>query len=168
MTSPLPQDLLLAKELVYDKCGWPLSNFRLHTESQEYSACNFTLNNYQIQYREARITPTKAGLFVTIWKRNDQGITAPFDIADDIDFLVITTRNGARFGQFIFPKSVLAARAVFTDNGKDGKRGIRVYPPWDVELNKQAVNTQAWQATFFLKIDTLVDMHDVKLKFLHP
>ena len=153
MTSPLPPDLLLAKELVYDKCDWALSNFRQHAESREYNACNFILSNYRIQYREAKITPTKAGLFVTTWKRNEQGITAPFDSKDDFDFLIITARNGALAGQFIFPKNVLANQGVITHNGKDGKRGIRVYPPWDVELNKQATKTQKWQVPYFLKID---------------
>ena len=36
--------------------------------------------------------------------------------------------------------------------GQGGKRAIRVYPPWDNELNKQAQKTQAWQLNYFLEI----------------
>ena len=81
-----------------------------------------------------------------------QGITEPFDISDDIDFIIITSKSGDNFGQFIFPKSVLADKGIITSNGKEGKRGIRVYPPWDIATNKQALLTQSWQTKYFLTI----------------
>ena len=38
----------------------------------------------------AKTTPTKKGQFVTIWKRHsDKGHIIPFDINDNIDFIVI-------------------------------------------------------------------------------
>ena len=83
--------LKVAKELVYDKCGFELTNPKLNSESLEYGACSFNLNGNTIQHRVAKITPTKTGQFVTIWKRNKNGITEPFDILDDIDFIIITT-----------------------------------------------------------------------------
>jgi hypothetical protein len=55
-------------------------------------------------------------------------------------------------GQFIFPKSVLADKGIVTRNGKEGKRGIRVYPPWDLTTNKQAKRTQSWQTKYFITI----------------
>jgi hypothetical protein len=145
-------DLRIAKELVYDKCGFNLTNLKVNTESVEYGACSFELNGKSIQYRISKITPTKIGQFVTIWKRNTEGITQPFDISDEIDFVIISAKSGNNFGQFIFPKSALADKGIITKNGKEGKRGIRVYPPWDITHNQQAKKTQAWQKNYFLAI----------------
>lgn len=145
-------DLKAVKELVYDKCGFDLTNLKQNLESKAYGACTFELNGKLIQQRISKITPTKTGQFVTIWKRNDKGITGPFDISDNFDFVIITARNDENFGQFIFPKAVLAEKGILTQNGKEGKRGIRVYPPWDIPTNKQAEKTQNWQTNYFLTI----------------
>ena len=145
-------DLKVMKELVYDKCGFDFTNLKQNLESKEYEACSFELDGKTVQYRCSKITPTKIGQFVTIWKRNKDGITEPFDILDELDFIIITSKSGNNFGQFIFPKSVLADNGIITRNGKEGKRGIRVYPPWDITTNRQAVKTQSWQTKYFLTI----------------
>lgn len=146
------KDLRIAKELVYDKCGFDFSDPKLNSESAEYGACSFRLNSKAIQHRVSKITPTKTGQFVTIWKRNKEGITEPFDISDNLDFVVISARSGEYFGQFVFPKAALADNGIVTRNGKEGKRGIRIYPPWDIAANKQAERTQRWQIKYFLTI----------------
>lgn len=148
----MDNNLNLAKELVYDACGFSFTNVKQHLEGKEYAACSFELNGKLIQYRASKMTPTKIGQFVAIWKRNQAGITAPYDVSDDLDFMIITARSGDNFGQFIFPKSVLADKGIITCHGKEGKRGIRVYPPWDVATNKQAIKTQGWQLNYFFKI----------------
>ena len=145
-------DLKIVKELVYDKCGFDVANLIQNFESSAYSACSFVLDGKVIQQRISKITPTKTGQFVTIWKRNKDGETEPFDISDTIDFVVITARSGHNFGQFIFPKEVLADKGIITQSGKEGKRGIRVYPPWDIVTSKQAAKTQSWQTNYFLPI----------------
>lgn len=145
-------DLKLAKELVYDKCGFDFTNAILYKESLEYGACTFELNGKKIQYRVAKITPTKTGQFVTIWKRNKEEITTPFDVSDPIYFIIISARKDDNFGQFIFPKSVLFKEGILSGNNKKGKRGIRVYAPWDLTENKQAIKTQQWQIAYFLEI----------------
>ena len=160
-------DLKLVKELVYDKCGFDLTNFKRNIESKEYGACSFELSGKIIEHRVSKITPTKTGQFVTIWKRNKEGITEPFDITDEIDFINITSKSGENFGQFVFPKSVLADKGIITKNGKEGKRGIRVYPPWDIATNKQAEKTQRWQTKYFLTIppENLTDLDLIKKLF---
>ena len=150
--NPLHSDLKLAKELIYDLCDFGFTNYKVNSESKEYGACSFELNGKLIQHRVSKITPTKIGQFVTIWKRSAAGITKPFDVSDKIDFIIISSRSGNHFGQFIFPISVLAEKGIVTHNGKEGKRGIRVYPPWDVPTNKQAEKTQSWQLNYFLSI----------------
>jgi hypothetical protein len=158
-----PNDLKIAKEFAYDKCRLTFSKPKLNSESIDYGACTFELGKHQILYRVAKITPKKAGLFVTIWKRNVAGITEPFDISDDVDFVIVSARSGQRMGQFIFPKSILASKGVITNDKKKGKCGIRVYPPWDRVVNKQAEKTQCWQVQYFLEIG---DGNSTDLKLL--
>lgn len=167
LLNSIHNDLKIVKELVYDKCGFDLTDLKQNLESKEYGACSFVLNGKTIQQRISKITPTKIGQFVTIWKRNENGITEPFDNSDDFDFVIITARNDNNFGQFIFPKSVLADNGIITQNGKEGKRGIRVYPPWDIVTNKQAMKTQNWQTKYFLTIknDNKTDL-DLATKLL--
>ena len=145
-------DLQLAKKILYNECGFQLQHLVWNSESANYGACSFELNNKLIQYRVANITPTKIGQFVAIWKRNNEGVTAPFDVADSLDFMIISVRDSENFGQFIFPKLVLVSKGIISQNEKGGKRGIRVYAPWDKPTNKQAMQTQAWQVHYFVEI----------------
>ncbi|WP_205943125.1 MepB family protein [Pedobacter cryotolerans] len=138
---------------LYDKCGVSFTEFNKQKESIEYDACTFKLNGKSVICRTAKITPTKIGQFVTVWKRSENGITIPFNINDNFDFFVITTLNGKLFGQFIFPKSVLLAKGVISGENSAGKRGIRVYPPWDLTTSKQAQKTQHWQLAYFVNFD---------------
>ena len=149
----LASELFLIKEMVYDICNFEVSNLIIDSESEEYQACSFQLNSFQIIHRLSKITPTKIGQFVTIWKRNDKGITAPFDISDNFDFIIITSKKGENMGQFVFPKSALLEKGIISNNNSSGKRGIRVYPTWDIPTSKQALKTQNWQTKYFYSID---------------
>ncbi|MDQ0640789.1 hypothetical protein QF042_004354 [Pedobacter sp. W3I1] len=145
--------LLTASNLVYSPLDYQINNLQIESESQEYAACTFELNGLKIKHRLSKITPTKTGQFVTIWKRDEAGITAPFNDQDEFDLLIISANGADRSGQFIFPKAILAQHKIITKNGIEGKRGIRVYPPWDLVTSKQAGKTQQWQTPYFLQID---------------
>ncbi len=149
----ISEDFFIAKKEIYDHCGFDCSAPQAEFESAEYGACQLTINKRQIIFRVAKTTPTKSGQFVTIWKRMDNGPIQPFDISDDFDLMVISTRKDNLLGQFVFPKPVLLTKGIISGNNKDGKRGIRVYPPWETELNKQAEKTQAWQLQYFFRIE---------------
>ena len=163
-TESFQTDLQLAEKLLYNECGFQLQHLVWNSESANYGACSFELNNKLIQYRVANITPSKIGQFVAIWKRNSEGITAPFDVSDSLDFMIISVRDSENFGQFIFPKSVLVSHGIISQNEKGGKRGIRVYAPWDKPENKQAIKTQAWQVNYFVEIreNSHLDLEFVK------
>lgn len=155
-------DLKSTLKLVYEACGLDYSEPQAEAESVEYGAAKFNINGKSVIYRVAKITPTKTGLFVAIWKRNANGETAPYESTDDIDLLVISTRKDEHFGQFVFPKSVLIEKGILTGS-KEGKRGMRVYPPWDKTNNKQAQQTQQWQLNYFLEIKKeAIDLSRVK------
>jgi len=155
----VPKDLILAKELVYDCCDFEITVPQPEKESTDYDAYRFYLNQKNICYRTAKITPTKTGQFVTLWKRNNSGIIEPFDTEDLIDFVIISVRKDDLYGQFIFPKSILLAKGIFSTATKEGKRATRVYPPWDETTSKQAQKTQQWQLDFFYKISPDTDLN---------
>lgn len=147
-----PHDLILSKELVYDCCNLECTQPLPEAESAEYSAYRFEINKKTICYRAAKITPTKTGQFVTLWKRNVSETIEPLDFSDPIDFVIISVRKENSFGQFIFPKAVLLEKGIFSTLTKEGKRATRVYPPWDITTSKQAQKTQQWQLDYFLEI----------------
>lgn len=159
----LPKNLLIAKELVYDVCGFDCSEPQPEKESQEYDAFDFKIGENRIKFRSAKITPTKTGQFVTLWKRNQNGIIEPFDYNDEIDFVIISVQKEDLLGQFIFPKDILLKKGIFSTPTKEGIRATRVYPPWDETTSKQAQKTQQWQLDYFLSISDNTDLNRAKI-----
>lgn len=157
-----PSDLLESKKSVYDKCSFLIKNLVLDKESKAYQAVSFELNSLEIIFRSAKITPKKIGQFVTFWKRNKDGIIEPFHEEDIIDFYVINVRRDKQFGQFVIPKSVLIKKGIISTTGREGKRGFRVYPPWDLVISKQAKKTQKWQLDYFLEIQEDLNLDRAK------
>jgi hypothetical protein len=149
-----PPDLFVAHTLAYAPCGYSVEQLQPELESADYAACTLLLNGQRVQYRAAKITPTKVGQFVTLWKRLGRGPIQPFDVGDPVDVFVVSTRSGARLGQFVFPKAVLVAQGVVAgaDRPGSGKRALRVYPPWDTTTSRQAQRTQAWQLRYFVDL----------------
>ena len=132
-----------------DLCGLKIKNFVEEREGKEYSAASFEISNQRIIFRAGKITPTKIGQFVTLWKRVGQGPIMPFDVADPFDLFMISVREATSSGQFIFPKEVLLEKGVISKNNVGGKLAMRIYPSWDTTTNKQAAKAQAWQLEYF-------------------
>lgn len=122
------------------------------SESADYGAYAFALNGSMVRFRIAKTTPSKVGQFVTLWKRIGKGPIKPFDVVDAVDYFVVVVRGAARWGQFVFPRSVLRDRGILSVNGMGGKRAIRVYPPWVETSSRQASATQRWQLEYFLDL----------------
>jgi len=155
------------KEIVYDCCSLELTNYILNKESQEYFACSYLLNEKRIISRTAKITPKKIGQFVVLWKRIDNGPIKPYHCFDAIDFVVVNVKDENYFGQFIFPKAELIKHDVFSTDLKEGKRAIRVYPPWVKVKSKQAEKTQLWQLKYFLYLSNneQVDLNRARILY---
>ena len=134
----------------YDTHGLPWSAPRHEAESADYAAASFEVAGMRVRFRVAKITPTKVGQFVTLWKRLGAGPIQPFDDTDPVDLFVVSTRDGGQGGQFVFPMAVLAAHDVVACGGQGGKRAMRVYPPWVVTSSKQAQATRRWQLAYFV------------------
>lgn len=160
-------EITLIKRLVHDPLEFALENLSVEKESQEYNACRFLLNENMIISRTAKVTPTKIGQFVTLWKRNGDGPIQPFSTSDDFDLVIINTHFKDQFGQFVFPKSLLKTKGILSTSLKEGKRGFRVYPPWDKATSKQALTTQKWQIEYFLKMDPPKEIDLDRANFLY-
>ncbi len=146
-------ELLLCNQLVYEPNGLIfMSDPVKEPESSNYAACQLVLNTIRIEFRVARATPIKSGHFVTFWKRNEKGLTTPYDMKDMIDLFVVCVRERDKFGQFVFPKNVLVSRNIISVDGKGGKRAIRVYAPWVSVESSQALKTQNWQIKYFIDL----------------
>ncbi|GAA1594877.1 MepB family protein [Streptomyces globosus] len=145
-------ELAAAKAAVYDPGGFACTPPVPEPESAEYAACAFTLDGRAVRFRAARTTPRKAGLFVTVWQRSEEGPIRPFDAADGVDLFVVAVRDAGGRGQFVFPAAALCERGVVSRGGSGGKRGFRVYPPWAHTTSRQARATQAWQTRHFLAL----------------
>ncbi|MGB0428886.1 MAG: MepB family protein [Bacteroidia bacterium] len=143
---------------VYQKCGLKIAGYRAETESREYDACRYELNGLKIISRTAKITPKKAGQFVTFWKRNSNGVIEPFAQNDNFNFYVVNLRTEKRLAQFVFQKAVLIKHGIVSSDKNEGKRAFRVYPPWDMAINKQAARTQKWQLDYFYEINELTEI----------
>ncbi|MFC7428775.1 MepB family protein [Nocardia tengchongensis] len=137
------------------------------TENAEYGAFVSRVGRGSVRFRVGKLTPTKVGLFVTVWKRAMDGSTEPCAAEDGIDLLVITVREGQRFGQFVFPKTALVEHGIVSVAGRGGKRGFRVYPPWSETQNRQAMQSQKWQCGYFLALDDARKVNMQKARSLY-
>ncbi len=149
------QNLIQSK--IYEPCALVITNYKVEKEGAAYEACRFTLNNSYVICRTAKITPKKIGQFVTFWKRNTEGVTEPFSETDAFDFYVINVSKDEQFGQFVIPKAVGVAKGLVSTVTKEGKRGFRVYPPWDLPTNNQAKRTQSWQLDYFVSLEGTIN-----------
>ncbi|PWH86102.1 MepB family protein [Brumimicrobium oceani] len=150
-----PSELELLVKKIFIPSAIRLTGLSLEKESKAYLAYTFLLNGRKSIFRKAKITPTKTGQFVAIWKRNKEGITAPYSIFDSLEYMIIFTEKEQEKGVFIFPKEALHQNKILSDEKLNGKRGIRVYPPWDEPKNNQAMKTQIWQKKYFLHLNDL-------------
>lgn len=158
-------DLVLAENYFYKQSELFLQNLKIEDESADYGASEFTIMNRMIKFRVGKITPTKVGQFVTFWKRIGKGQIAPYELTDSFDVLVVSVRHKSYLGQFIFPKNVLCEKGIVSSSGKEGKRAMRIYPPWDKADNSQAKKTQAWQLPYFIQF-TEDHFDTLRLKYL--
>lgn len=152
---PIPDFLVEIKAAFLDKSSLLLKEIHLEKESAAYNACQLLLNDKKVLFRNAKVTPTKIGQFVTLWKRIENGTIAPFDTTDAIDMVIIETKTSSDSGIFVFPASILFEQAIFSTAKKEGKRAFRVYPPWDKTISKQAQKSQQWQLNYFVNLADL-------------
>ncbi|WP_288790724.1 MepB family protein [uncultured Elizabethkingia sp.] len=157
------EELCKLENTLLKNIDFKISVITQDAECEEYFGYNFRLQQLNIKYRKAKVTPKKNGLFVTLWKRNIKGQTEPFNHNDPFNFYIIAAEHSERFGYFIFPKLLLTEKKILTSHSREGKRGFRIYPAWDISLNKQAEKTQQWQSEYFIDMALPEDLITEKL-----
>ena len=165
-TDILHSNLNNLKLLFSKTCEIEIKNYQREKEGTNYNAALFDLGLTKAIFREAKITPKKIGLFVTLWKRNKNGVTTPFHEKDNIDIIIIEVKKLGRIGHFIFSKSILVEKAIISTTTTEGKRGFRIYPPWEIPSNKQATKSQLWQSRYFFEYKRMSEENNTYLREL--
>lgn len=119
-------------------------------QNSDYESGIVRIGKEQWRIRTARITPTKPGAFVAVWKRSESGTTRPFTVDESMSGLLVFVTEEDRLGVFQFTTAHLVTLGYVSSHLHPGKRGFRVYPSWCTDLNSQASRTQrAQEAAFF-------------------
>jgi len=121
-------------------------------ENAGYGASMANIDGQRWRVRTARVTPTKAGAFVSVWRRSAGGGTEPFPASEGVHGLLVFVLDQDRRGLFRFTSAHLRDLGVASADGCSGKRGFRVYPEWSEGLNAQARRTQRAQAAAFSRL----------------
>ena len=128
--------------------GWSSCPFTPDPEALEYAGGWITVGKHTFIFRKAKITPKKTGQFVSLWCRDKKsGSTKPFHESEIFQGVIIYVADPSQDGLFLFSKKTLIDQKIISDiSGQSpGKRGFRLYPPWDTPTNCQARKSQAWQ-----------------------
>jgi len=112
------------------------------TEEQGYKRC-----------RLAKRTPKKEGYFTAFWKKDQNNKNIPYTNEDFGNELVVVVIDNDKSGLFIIPNEEAIRRKILSTKDSKGKMSMRFYPPWSVNLNTTALETQKWQLKFFRKIE---------------
>ena len=121
-------------------------------QNSDYESGIVRIGTEQWRIRTARITPTKPGAFVAVWKRSERGTTRPFTADESISGLLVFVAEQERFGVFQFTTVHLLSLGYVSSDLHPGKRGFRVYPAWCTDLNSQASRTQRAQEPAFFEL----------------
>ncbi|TGK37592.1 MepB protein [Leptospira gomenensis] len=150
ISNAVPPNLRELNSLFWRNYALQIDDYRVEEESVEYNAAHIQVKEKRIVFRTGKITPKKKGMFVTLWKRDKNGNTIPYHKNDPIDLVIVETKKSDRIGFFIFNKKILTEKRIIS-NEKEGKRGFRIYPPWEKTNNAQAAKSQLWQSLYFFE-----------------
>lgn len=136
-----------------NQAGLPqVSEMDIEPFNVEYESCIFNINQKEYRSRKAKKTPNKKGYFVVFWIKDSNNKNRPYLWEETPEKLVITVIDGNKKGQFIFPRELLLQKNILKAENSNGKMAMRVYPDWEVELNKTAEHTQKWQSDYFIDL----------------
>lgn len=157
-----------------EKASIILSDIELENHNKEYHGALFKLNKQTVRFRKAKHTPTKAGLFVVAWQKDVNNKNEAYSYDKAPEYMMVYCENKMEHGLFLFPKNVLLEHKILSTNEQKGKMGFRVYPPCEINLNKQASKTQIWQSAYYIRLSNsytkLSEANDITYleKILNP
>ncbi|WP_062050344.1 MepB family protein [Bacillus sp. JCM 19034] len=137
----------------YEPNHFIINAIREEAQNSDYGAGIFQLNSKSVRFRVAKKTPIKIGQFVAFWEKDRNHKNQAYSYEKATDLLVVNTFTSNNFGQFVFPKGVLAKQNILKTATTKGKMAIRVYPGWDKPTSKQAIEIQKWQLKYFVEMN---------------
>ncbi|VDH17459.1 MepB protein [Algoriella xinjiangensis] len=158
--------LNIFEEIILKPLHLKINSLEKDVECDDYFGYNLHVNQTNIKFRKAKITPKKVGQFVTLWQRNNENQTEPFSVNNQFKLYIIAVEDADKRGFFIFSKEILAEKNILSTEKKEGKRGFRVYPDWVIPTNKQAEKTKNWQTDYFIEITENNQVDFIKLEKL--
>ncbi|GAA4366788.1 MepB family protein [Paeniglutamicibacter cryotolerans] len=135
-------------------------------QGARYAAHSIRLGGLAWAYRQALVTPKKAGAFVTLWRRSESGPIRPLLASDGLDGALIHLVDALGSGLFVLPFEALERHGIATVPGREGKRGFRIYAPWTPCPGNQARRTRDWQREYFLEAEKSGLLNQGRLKTL--
>lgn len=141
---------------------YSLQDFKVEKQNEEYEGALFSIGNRTFRSRKGKRTPKKQGYFVVFWEKDQENKNKAYDFSTAPDKLIVTILEDEHAGQFIFPKAILAERAILSTEKNKGKMALRVYPSWSTPLNKTAAATQNWQLPFFADLTNICEVELLK------
>ena len=145
-------ELSMLQRTIFTPKNMEICDAQKDQEAEAYTGYNFSTQDERVKFRKAKITPKKIGLFVALWERASNGKTIPFHQDGPTDVYIFMAQYTDKRGFFIFSKQVLANHNILSTSTKEGKRGFRLYPPWDKPTSKQALASQQWQVKYFTEV----------------
>ena len=151
-------DLSFAINKLYRAAGLTITSQPVEengSKGAEYVAHRLGINDQTVAFRVGKITPSRAGNFVTLWKR-PSGENEPIDLSDKVAFVIVDVSSEiGQSGQFIFDQHVLVEQKIFSVSSKNqkGKMAFRVFPPW-AKPKPSAIKTQRWQSRYFFQFSS--------------
>ena len=149
-------------ENLYKPHNLLISNVEEEKQNAAYGGKTFKLNETHVRFRVAKKTPKKQGQFVAFWEKDFNNKNQPYDYSEAPELLVITLIGSPFEGQFIFPKSILKDKNIYSVADKKGKMAMRVYAPGIALKSDQAKRTQAWQKDYFLSFEEEINSDALK------
>ncbi|WP_217258986.1 MepB family protein [Terribacillus saccharophilus] len=163
---------MLKSQMLIEKIVSTLDNSiltKVFEENQniDYEGMLIHIENNTYRSRLAKATPKKRGYFVAFWEKDENNKNQPYSFSDSPDKIIISIIDNDLKGQFIFPKSKLLEKGILSSDTAKGKMAIRVYPSWEMELNKTAEQTQKWQQSFFVDLTTNLNQERLEELYFH-
>lgn len=146
------KSIQLMEQLFCGKEGMLLENRQAEPQNLAYEGFTFSLNHRSFRHRRAKKTPKKQGYFVVFWEKDMQNKNQAYSVAESLEITIVTVIDQEKVGQFLFPRAILQQQGILRSEAQKGKMGIRVYPTWELDLNKNAQQIQKWQAPYFIDL----------------
>lgn len=158
--------ILLVEEVIKKFTGSKIKNIIYEDYNIDYEGFTFDLEARSYRSRLAKLTPKKKGYFVVFWEKDEDLKNIAYTYENSTEKIIVSIIDGNKKGQFVFDKEILKNKGILKYENNKGKMAIRVYPPWEENLNMNAFKTQTWQKDYFIDLSEGVNLEKLEELYL--